>query len=111
MPTKATAISLCLESVFRVSTEQVSTCLPGNDGQVVIILGLKDGYYFELSEVGARIWSLLQSPASLNSVLESLMAEYDVARSRCETDLMNLIEQLLDRGLVEAIDTKATEVP
>jgi hypothetical protein len=69
-----------------------------------VILGLRDGVYFELNEVGARIWQLLQQPRSLQSVLDTLLDEYDVAPAKCEADLLSLVENMLRRGLVEIRD-------
>ena len=62
--------------------------------------------YFELNEVGARIWYLVQEPRSIQSILETLMEEYDVSVEQCEADILSLADQLLSRGLIEVRDEK-----
>jgi hypothetical protein len=95
---------LTTAAVLVASTQQVSTELPHRDGQHTVILGLRDGVYFELNDVGARIWQLLQQPRSLQAVLATLLDEYDVNPAQCEADLLALVENMLSRGLVEIRD-------
>lgn len=98
--------ALTHSSVLVASRKQVSADLAQDSGQTVI-LDLRDGVYFELNDVGGRIWQLLQQPRSLKSVLDTLLAEYDVPVARCEGDMMKLVQELLRRGLVEVRDGTA----
>jgi hypothetical protein len=98
--------ALTTSSVLVASRDQVSADLAQDSSQTVI-LDLKHGVYFELNEVGGRIWQLLQQPRSLKAVLETLLEEYDVPAARCEGDMMNLVQELLRRGLVEVRDGTA----
>ena len=65
------------------------------------ILNLKDGVYYGLDPVGARIWNLIQQPRQVNEILQTLLDEYDVEKIRCEHDLMELLEQLIEKELVK----------
>ena len=65
-----------------------------------VILNLESGVYFGLNEVGARIWALIQQYGSLRKVLETIQEEYEVAPQVLESDLLQLVEQLQARGLV-----------
>jgi hypothetical protein len=64
------------------------------------ILNLKTGIYYGLDPVGARIWKLIQTPRQLNEILETLLNEYEVEKTRCQNDLIELLEQLIDKELV-----------
>jgi Coenzyme PQQ synthesis protein D (PqqD) len=70
----------------------------------VVILDLGSGIYFGLDAVGARIWDLLQEPKTVNEVRDALLAEYEVQAERCERELLALLEQLAERGLIEIQD-------
>lgn len=97
--------NLSKTSVLVVSQDQVSADLsPDLCGEEVVILDLKDGIYYELSEVGARIWELIQQPHSVQAVLDTLLAEYNVDATQCEADLLALVEDLARHGLVEIED-------
>jgi hypothetical protein len=77
--------------------DQVSSDLGGE----VAILDLKAGVYYGLDAVGARIWSLIQEPITVNEIRDILLEEYEVEPERCEHDLLALLRRLADEGLVE----------
>jgi hypothetical protein len=70
------------------------------DGEAAI-LNLKDGVYYGLDPVGAKIWNLIQKPMVLNDVVEIIWDEYDVDINRCKDDIFELVEELLNNGLVK----------
>jgi hypothetical protein len=82
------------------SKEQASADL----GDEVAILNPKDGVYYGLDPVGARIWKLVQTPLTVREIRDTLLAEYDVESDRCERDLIALLEELAQRQLIEVID-------
>lgn len=68
----------------------------------VVILGLKDGVYYGLNPVGAFIWNIIiQEPKIVAEIRDAVLEEYDVSEEVCEKDLMELIAELSDKGLVE----------
>lgn len=91
-------------STLVASRNQVSADLSPNTTGEVVILGLKDGMYFELNEVGARIWQLIQEPRTVRSVITALLEEYDVPREQCEADVLSMAGQMIRRGLAEVYD-------
>lgn len=97
-------ISLSRASLLVASQSQVSADLSADQSGDVVILGLKDGMYFELNDVGARVWHLIQQPRSIQSVLDTLLDEYEVSAEQCEADLLSLAESMLKRGLVDLVD-------
>lgn len=88
---------LARETIVVASRDQASTMV----GAEAIILGMTDGVYYGLDGVGARIWTLIQSPRSLGGVAETLVAEFDVEPVRAWEDLCALTNELVERGLVE----------
>ena len=67
----------------------------------VVILGLKDGVYYGLNPVGAFIWNIIQEPKTVAEIRDAVLEEYDVEKEVCEKDLMELLTELSDKGLVE----------
>jgi hypothetical protein len=74
--------------------------LASDFGAEQVILNLRDGVYYGLEDVGARIWQLLQRPTTVTAVRAALLEEYDVDAARCERDVDGLIADLAARGLV-----------
>ena len=85
------------ETVFIAIKDQVSANLENE----AVILHLKDGVYYGLNPVGARIWNLLQEPRSVNQLRDVLLSEYEVEPRRLEEDLLQLLQELAGRGLIE----------
>jgi hypothetical protein len=84
-------------SILIATREQVSCDLAGE----AAILDMKSGMYYGLNAVGARIWSLLQEPKTVREICATIVAEYDVEADPCVRDILALLQELLDRGLVE----------
>jgi hypothetical protein len=85
------------DSTVVAAKDQVSSDLGGE----VAILDLKAGVYYGLDAVGARIWSLIQEPRTVNEIRDILLEEYEVEPEHCERDLLALLRRLADEGLVE----------
>lgn len=79
--------------------DQVSTTV----GDEVVILGMKDGMYYGLDAVGARVWPMLEAPARVADIVDALVAEFEVDSGTCERDLLVLLEDLVGRGLAREV--------
>jgi hypothetical protein len=90
-------------SVVMAAKDQVSCDLAGE----AAILSIKNGVYYGLDPVGARIWSLVQEPRAVAEIRNTIIGEYDVEPERCTRDLFGLLERLLAEGLIEVKDGSA----
>ena len=70
-------------------------------GDESVILNLNNEQYLGLDTVGTRMWTLLNGSGSIQEAYESLLAEFDVEPVRLRNDLNELIDQLLEHGLIE----------
>jgi Coenzyme PQQ synthesis protein D (PqqD) len=66
-----------------------------------VILNLKSECYFGLDEMGTRMWNALTTSESIQAAYDVLLAEYDVPEEELRNDLTELIEKLVDQGLLE----------
>ena len=66
----------------------------------VVLLDLASEHYFGLDEVGARTWMLLKEQKAAGQIVEELLQEYDVERAELEGDILDLLAQLLEAGLI-----------
>ena len=87
-------------SIVVAVKDQVSCDLAGE----AAILNIKNGVYYGLDPVGARIWSLVQEPRMVGEIQRTITGEYDVEPERCAQDLSALLEKLLAEGLIEVRD-------
>ena len=56
-------------------------------GDELVMMSAAKGNYIGLSEVGARIWELLETPRTIESLCEALVAEYDVDAATCRSEV------------------------
>jgi Coenzyme PQQ synthesis protein D (PqqD) len=88
---------LAVNWIIVATTEQISCELDGE----AAILSFKDGVYYGLDEVGASVWNLIQQPRKVSEIRGALVDQYEVDAPRCERDLIALLSELLDCGLIE----------
>ena len=89
---------------FVISSEAMSQVIGGE----TVILDLHGEAYFGLNPVGTKIWQLLQDTSRPIEILDSLEQTYDIDRSDLEQDLDELLQQLLDSGLIHLKDSSGT---
>jgi hypothetical protein len=73
-------------------------------GSEVVILNLADDTYYGLPEVGAFVWQLLSEPRSVAELRDAVVAAFEVDPEVCERDLVHLLDDLANRGLVQGAD-------
>jgi hypothetical protein len=69
-----------------------------------VLLNVSNGQYYGVNEVGARFWVLAGERASLGSIYEALLAEFEVTPEQLWQDLVRLAEELCAEGLLEIDD-------
>jgi hypothetical protein len=80
-----------------LAKEQMSCDLAGE----VAIVNLKNGVYYGLDAMGARVWSLLRQPITVPEICDSLIRDFDVEKPRLESDIRGFINELVEQGLVD----------
>lgn len=70
-------------------------------GEGLALLNLSTNEYFSLNEVGAFVWSVLQTPKPRGDIVRAVMEAYEVAESACATDIDLLLEELKNAALAE----------
>jgi hypothetical protein len=92
-----TAGPVTRETVVVATERQVSAQLDGE----AVVLSLRDGIYYGLDAVGARVWELVQESRTVGAIRDAVVAQYDVDADRCEQDVIRLVTELREMGLVE----------
>jgi len=70
------------------------------DGETVV-LNLESGVYFGLDPVATDMWRGLQIGAPLNEVASALETSYEVEPAVLRADLLQLVNELVAKGLVK----------
>ncbi len=70
--------------------------------QESVLLNLSTERYFGLDSVGTRMWQLLTSARSIEDAYLQLVEEFDVNPQVLRTNLSDLLEHLIENGLITA---------
>ena len=66
-----------------------------------MILNLDNERYYGLDDVGTRILSVLTSSESIEAAYETLVNEYDVDAQMLRQDLLELVQNLVEQGIIQ----------
>lgn len=67
----------------------------------IIVADMRSGHYLGLDDVGARVWELIGEGATRGGIVERLSSEYEVSTGVLERDVARLLQDLLERRLIE----------
>jgi hypothetical protein len=68
--------------------------------QESVLLNLDTERYFGLDAVGTRMWQVATGAPNLETALTQLLAEYDAPAEKLRSDLSNLLQHLIENGLI-----------
>jgi hypothetical protein len=85
--------------------DQLSANLEGE----AVILNCANGVYYGLNEVGNTVWTFVQEPRAVAEIAAKVASEYEVQPDACERDVIELLGQLTDAGLIEVRDKEVSD--
>lgn len=65
-----------------------------------VLMSLERSRCYGLGKIGSDIWSRLESPVRVSELVAQLSEEYDAAPGLIEKDVLDLLTQLADEGLL-----------
>lgn len=71
------------------------------------LLDMRSSTYYSINSVGSHVWTLLQSPIALSDIQASVVDAFEVEPERCRADIVTLISQFVDAGLVQVQDEES----
>jgi len=69
-------------------------------GDELVMMSAEKGNYIGLSEVGARIWELIEAPSEVAAVCARLQQEYQVAPDTCRAEVESFLNELVKHGAI-----------
>jgi hypothetical protein len=70
-------------------------------GEELVMMSAEKGNYIGLSEVGARIWELIETPRNLDTLCSQLQDEYDdVTPEVCRAEVETFLNELVKHGAI-----------
>jgi hypothetical protein len=69
-------------------------------GDDLVMMSAEKGNYIGLSEIGARIWELIDRPQDIEAVCNQLQREYDVTPEICRAEVETFLKEMVKHGAV-----------
>jgi len=69
----------------------------------LVALEPNQGTCFGFNSVATDVWRKLEHPRSFAELKSALLAEYDVSEEQCAGELRELLEQMREARLIEAV--------
>ena len=66
----------------------------------VVMMDVESGFYFSLPGPSGRIWDLLETEQTVQSISQTLVSEYDVSEEACEAEVLPFVNSLFQRDLI-----------
>jgi hypothetical protein len=70
-------------------------------GDSGVLVHLRTNQIFELNATGVRVWELLEQGRRLESIEQTLAAEFDVDAGRVREEVATLVGELQRQGLLD----------
>ncbi|MEP7067106.1 MAG: PqqD family protein [Gemmatimonadota bacterium] len=65
-----------------------------------VLLNLQTKRYFSLNETGTRIWEMVQQTADEDTIVSTLLGEYDVEEPMARTEVRRILSELSEAQLI-----------
>jgi len=91
---------LTLDSIVVQNANLMSSVIDDD----IVMLDVERGVYYGVTNVGSRIWQLIEQPSRLSDVRDLLLNEYDVDDATCTQQVLDFVRELHGKGLVEISD-------
>ncbi len=92
-------VPITAESVVSWSEAPVATEVD----REVVLMNIGRGRCYGLGEAGSSVWRRLESPIRVDDLCRELMLEYAADRDVLMKDVIALLEQMQEEGLVKVI--------
>jgi fructose-1,6-bisphosphatase/inositol monophosphatase family enzyme len=70
-------------------------------GEEVVILNFRDEVYYGLDGAGAYLWERMRDPVSVSELRDAVVAAFAVDAETAERDILALLREMVERGMVE----------
>lgn len=72
-------------------------------GGGLVIVNPEENETHSIEDIGAFIWNRIDGKNNLDTILDEILGEYEVAASTAAQDLQAFISQLMEAGLISPV--------
>ena len=91
-----TTKTVSLDNIVTQAEDLVSTEIDGE----VVLMSIENSDYYGFEKILSRIWEIIEKPIAISALIDQLIQEYDVERAECESDVTNILNEMLAEKLI-----------
>ncbi len=95
-----TSTTISSATLLQRNPDMVAANLDGD----LVMMNEKLGRYYGISGVGARAWELLETPASIDDLVDTICQEYEIDTETCQQDIIRFAQDLMKVNLIEPVN-------
>ena len=84
----------------RAKRRAIAEALVATLSDGAVLLNLQTKRYFSLNETGTRIWELVQQTAEEETIVATMLREYEVDEAMARTEVRRILDELIDAQLI-----------
>ncbi len=69
-------------------------------GEETVLVQLDRNEVFALNATGARLWELLNGGSSREEAIDTMLAEFEIARRELEAEVDSLVDELVAKSIM-----------
>lgn len=85
-----------LNSCISRKPDLIATDMDGD----TVMMSIEHGAYYGVGGVGSRVWELIESPVTVDQIIQTICAEYEVGQVQCQEDMLFFLHELEKNELV-----------
>ncbi len=87
---------ITVNSVVTKTDNYISSELDGG----LVMMSLENNSYYGLDEIGKKVIDMAETPVNVQQITETLSKEYDVDINQCQSDVIQLLNNLQKEGII-----------
>ncbi|MDQ2766559.1 MAG: PqqD family protein [Gemmatimonadota bacterium] len=78
----------------------ISEALVATLSDGAVLLNLQTKRYYSLNETGTRIWEIVQQTADEETIVATLLREYEVEEQMARAEVRRILDELIEAQLI-----------
>ena len=95
-----------MDIAFSNAAKVSSDILHNQVEEELVLLDLNTEKYFGLDETGTAFWKAVTGSPTIEDAYQELLATYEVEPEQLRTDLKNLLQELINQGLLKMVPSQ-----
>lgn len=67
----------------------------------LVLLSVSNSKYYGMDDIGTEIWNKLDKATKVEDIVEQILAEYDIQKTKLENDIIEYLKELSKNNIIK----------